>query len=170
MLFICLLWETLFSSRGEPWCFVVTMPQIFTQDRRLEVARGLPDPLTYQMFYFWKSQRTQWQQITHVSHSTALPQVRATKSNRGGLTWKLHTPLAGTAVFNKTPGFVEQRTCAKEEPSCQVSCAACSDSTPLSSGAGCSLHFLRGTPSYLEQLLFRDINNKSISCLFVKES
>lgn len=122
-----------FSSRGEPWCFMSTIPQIFIQDRKLEVTRRFPDPLNYQMFCFWKSPITQWQLINHVSNSTALPQVRAAMSgqpNRGGLTWKLHLQLE-LQCWTKLQ--VPTEDCAKKEPSCQVSCAACSDSTTLSS-------------------------------------
>lgn len=152
MLFIYLLSETFFSSRGKPWCFMITIPQIFTQDRRLEVARGFPDPLTHQMFYFWKTPITQWQLITRVSNSTVLPQVSPMKfgqPDRGGLTWKLHTPLAGTAVFDKTPG-VNRRPVPKKNPLAQLALLPAVAAPFCHLWAGCSLHFLRGTPSYLE--------------------
>lgn len=64
--------------------------------------------------------------ITSLHPSKSILQM----SKNGGLTWKLHTPLADTAVFNKTPGV---RWPLSKESSCQVSSVACSDSTTLSS-------------------------------------
>lgn len=131
MLFIYLLSETFFSSSGNPWCFMITIPEMFIQDRRLEVARGFPDPLTDQMFHFWKSPLTQWQVITlirscHRSLLQGLARLAGVAKHENDTHLWLELQCLTKAQVS-TEELCQQRTLLPSQLCC------CSDSSILSS-------------------------------------